>query len=69
VTSNVCQARLRGIRTNEGTVLGIPAWAGSVLEITPATGAVRTLGKVPEGKWMWHGAAMGLDGEALMICS
>ena len=29
---------LRGIRTVAGTVLGIPAWADSVLEITPSTG-------------------------------
>ena len=53
---------LRGIRTKAGTILGIPAWADSVLEITPDTGQVRTIGKLPLGKWMWHGAAAGLDG-------
>ena len=60
---------LRGIRTKAGTVLGIPAWADSVLEITPATGEVRTIGKLPLGKWMWHGAAAGLDGNIYGIPS
>lgn len=60
---------LRGIRTNAGTVLGIPAWADSVLEITLATGEVRTIGKLPLGKWMWHGAAAGLDGNIYGIPS
>jgi hypothetical protein len=61
---------LRGIRTRAGTVLGIPAWADSVLEISPATGAVRVIGKLStkdspvnkNWKWMWHGAAEGEDG-------
>ena len=60
---------LRGIRTKAGTVLGIPAWADSVLEITPATGEVRTFGELPLGKWMWHGAAAGLDGNIYAIPS
>ena len=59
---------LRGIRTAAGTILGIPAWAENVLEITPSTGEVRTIGKLTtpqtnmkRWKWMWHGAAAGLD--------
>ena len=67
---------LRGIRTKAGTILGIPAWATSVLEITPATGEVTTIGDLrpPDGnmkkwKWMWHGAAAGLDGNIYGIPS
>ena len=67
---------LRGIRTKSGTILGIPAWATSVLEITPATGEVTTIGDLrpPDGnmkkwKWMWHGAAAGLDGNIYGIPS
>jgi hypothetical protein len=68
---------LRGIRTVAGTVLGIPAWADSVLEITPSTGEVTTLGalqtpqekNLKKWKWMWHGAAAGLDGNVYGIPS
>ena len=62
---------LRGIRTCAGTILGIPAWADSVLEITPETGEVKTLGEgtLPLGKWMWHGADAGLDGNIYGIPS
>ena len=68
---------LRGIRTLTGTILGIPAWADRVLEITPATGEVTTIGNLQtpqqknlkKWKWMWHGAAAGLDGNIYGIPS
>ena len=59
---------LRGIVAGDGKIYGIPAWADSVLQCNPVTGKVKTLGRgtLPLGKWMWHGAALGLDGRGVV---
>ena len=61
---------LRGIRAPDGSVYGIPACAGElgVLRVT-VEGEVTFLaqGTLPAGEWMWHGAALGRDGNIYAI--
>ena len=57
---------LRGICAEDGKVYGIPAWADQVLRIDPETEKVDTVGELPEGRWMWHGGALGFDGEGVI---
>ena len=53
---------LRGIHAPDGRLYGIPAWADGVLRVDTSTGVVDKIGNLPQGQWMWHGGALGLDG-------
>ena len=50
-----------------GNIYGIPAAAESVLKIVPSTKQVSAIGRVPSGKWKWHGAAIARDGAIYCI--
>ena len=59
---------LRGVRAGSA-IYCIPACGDGVLKIEPATGEQRVLGRgeLPTGEWMWHGAALGRDGNIYAI--